>query len=223
MKTTVSAALIAGAALSLMAAASASAQITVGAHVATTGIGPDLQYRLNDHFTVRGAADWMDIGANRTYDSVHYDGHLKMATGSAFLDWHPWANAFFLSGGAYFGDRRIDISASPAANVTIGGVSFTPAQVGHLDGRIKMDDASPFVGLGVDTNGGAMKRGLGFKGVLGVAFSGKPRVALTSTSGLLTGQPLLQQAIAQEQANIANKVEFLQTYPVVQAGLTYRF
>jgi hypothetical protein len=59
--------------------------------------------------------------------------------------------------------------------------------------------------------------------VLGVAFGGKPSVSLASTGGALSGQALLNQAIAQEQANIANKASFLQYYPVVQAGVTYRF
>jgi hypothetical protein len=32
-----------------------------------------------------------------------------------------------------------------------------------------------------------------------------------------------RQALDGEQANIANKASFLQYYPVVQAGVTYRF
>ena len=86
-----------------------------------------------------------------------------------------------------------------------------------------MASAAPFAGLGFETNAGAASRGLGFKGVLGVAFSGKPSVTLTSSGGILSGQAVLQQALVQEQANIADKASFLQYYPVVQAGLTYRF
>lgn len=215
--------LLSSVALLALAAAPAQAQVSVGAHAATTGFGPDVQVRLNDYFTLRGAADWLDFSMSRDYDSVHYNGRLKLGTGSAFVDWHPWKKAFFLSGGAYFGGRNVTLSAVPATNVTIGGVSFTPAQVGRLDGKIKLDDAAPFAGLGFDTNAGPAKRGLGFKGVLGVAFSGKPSVSLTSSGGVLTGQALLNQAILQEQQNIANKASFLQYYPVVQAGLTYRF
>jgi hypothetical protein len=205
------------------AAAPAGAQVTIGAHAATTGFGPDVQYRLNDYFSVRGAADWLDFSLSRTYDQVHYDGRIKLGTGSAFLDYHPWANAFFLSGGAYFGDRRATLTATPTSNVTIGGQAFTPSQVGRLDGAIKLSSAAPFAGLGVDSNAGAMRRGFGFKGVIGVAFSGKPSVTLASTGGIFSGSSILNQAIAQEQVDIANKASFLQYYPVVQAGLTYRF
>jgi hypothetical protein len=206
-----------------LAAAPARAQVTVGVHAATTGFGPDLQVKLSDYFSVRGSADWLDFSMSRDYDSVHYDGRMKLGTGGAFVDWHPWANAFFFSGGAYFGDRRVTIAATPASNVTLGGQSFTPSEVGRLNGAIKMASAAPFAGLGVDSNASGVKHGWGFKGVLGVAFSGKPSVSLTSTGGILSGQPLLSQAIAQEQANIANKASFLQYYPVVQAGLTYKF
>lgn len=214
---------LAAASILALAAAPARAQVSVGVHAATTGFGPDVEYRLSDHFSVRGAADWLDFRMSHDYDSVHYSGRLKLGTGSAFLDWHPWANAFFFSGGAYFGDRNVTLSAVPATNVTIGGVSFTPAQVGRLDGKIKMDQAAPFAGLGFDSSHGAIARGFGFKGVVGVAFSGKPSVSLASTGGVFTGQALLNQAIAQEQANIADKAGFLQYYPVVQAGVTYRF
>jgi hypothetical protein len=211
-----------GAMLVAVAASPAQAQVIVGAHVGTAGIGPDLEYRLNDNLTVRGAADWLDFSYGRTYDNVHYDGKLKMATAGAFVDWHPWANAIFLSGGAYFGDRRLDLSAHPSGPVTLGGQVFTAAQAGSLQGRIKMSSAAPFAGLGFDT-AAADKRGWGLRGLIGVAFSGKPTVDLSSSGGQLSGSPVLQTALAQEQANIASKDQVLQYYPVVQAGLTYRF
>ena len=219
----VAAALAVGAAVFVLVAAPARAQVTIGAHAATTGIGPDLQWRLNDQFSIRGSADWLDFTASRTYNDVHYDGRLKMGTGAAFLDWHPWSNAFFLSGGAYFGDRRVTLDATPASNVILGGQSFTPGEVGHLNGAIKMSSAAPFAGLGVDSSAASSARGLGFKGVIGVAFSGKPSVNLTSSNGALSGSGVLQQALESEQANIANKASFLQYYPVVQAGVTYKF
>lgn len=211
------------AAVLALAAAPARAQVTVGAHAATTGLGADVQVRLSDYFSLRGSGDWLDFSMSRDYDSVHYDGRLQLGVGGAFLDWHPWANAFFLSGGAYFGDRRVTLSATPAANVILGGQSFTPAEVGRLDGAIKLASAAPFAGFGVDSNAGAMAHGWGFKGVLGVAFSGKPQVSLASSGGVFSGTSILQQALAAEQANIAGKASFLQYYPVVQAGLTYKF
>jgi hypothetical protein len=207
----------------LAAAGAAQAQVSAGIHAGTAGFGPDLQYHLNDNFTVRGAADWLNFSYGRDYNGVHYDGRLKLATGGAFLDWHPWGNAFFVSGGAYFGDRRVDLSAVPSTNVTLGGVSFTPAQVGRLDGRIKMDSTAPFAGLGFDTNNRAAARGLGFKGVLGVAFSGRPKVNLTSSGGLLSNTALLQPELLLEQQRIAHDARYLGTYPVAQIGLTYRF
>ena len=207
----------------LCSAAPAWSQVSVDGHIGTAGIGPDLQYRLNDQFSVRGAADWLDLSANRTYDNVSYGGRLQFMTSGAFLDWHPWGNAFFVSGGSYFGDRKVALSATPAGNVTLGGQVFTPAQVGRLIGDIKLASTAPFAGLGVENNTAAMARGWGFKGVLGVSFGSKPTVSLSSSGGSFTGAAPLQQALAQEQTNIANKASFLQYYPVVQAGLTYRF
>ena len=207
----------------LAAAGAAQAQVAVGVHAGTAGFGPDVQVHLNDNFTVRGAADWMNFDYGRDYNGVHYDGRLKLATGGAFLDWHPWGNAFFLSGGAYFGDRKIDLSSVPASNVTIGGVSYTPAQVGRLDGHIKMDSTAPFAGLGFDTNNRGVTRGFGFKGLLGVAFSGQPKVDLTSSGGLLSNTVLLEPQLQLEEQRIAHDARYLQTYPVAQIGVTYHF
>ena len=75
----------------------------------------------------------------------------------------------------------------------------------------------------MDSTAGKDARGLGFKGVIGVAFSGKPSVSLSSSNGVLSGSGVLQQALVSEQETIANKTSFLQYYPVVQAGLSYRF
>jgi hypothetical protein len=63
-----------------------------------------------------------------------------------------------------------------------------------------MDSAAPFAGLGFDNSSDKDHRGFGFKGLLGVAFSGKPSVTLASTGGLLTGTSQLQNALIQEQA-----------------------
>ena len=207
----------------LCTAGPAWSQVSLDGHIGTTGIGPDLQYRLNDQFSVRGSADWLDLSASRTYNSVSYSGRLQLLTGGAFLDWHPWSNAFFVSGGSYFGNRKMTLSATPAANVTLGGQSFTPAEVGRLDGDVKLGSTAPFVGLGFENQAAAASRGWGFKGVIGVALGGKPAVSLTSNGGTFTNTPQLQAALIQEQANIANKTSFLQYYPAVQAGVTYRF
>ena len=221
MKTLVLA--LCAAALAATASLPARAQVALGGHIGTEGIGPDAQLKLNNNFTVRAAGDWLDFDYNRTDTNVHYDGKLKLMTGGAFLDWHPWANALFVSGGAYFGDRHVDLSAQPSGPVTIGGQQFTAAQAGVLQGKIKMDSVTPFAGLGFDNSSDPDHHGLGLKGVLGVAFSGKPSVTLASTGGILSGSPILQSALAQEQATIASKDGLLQYYPVVQIGVNYRF
>jgi hypothetical protein len=223
MKTHSLALALGGALAAAAAAMPAQAQVIVGVHASTAGFGPDAQLKLNDNLTVRGAGDWLNFSYGRTYDNVHYDGRLKLATAGAFLDYHPWASAFLVSAGAYFGDRRVDISARPSGTVTLGGQTFTAAQAGRLDGKIKMASAAPFAGFGFDNSTDPDHMGLGFKALLGVAFGGKPSVSLASTGGSLSGTPALQSALAQEQANIANKGGVLQYYPVASLGLNYRF
>jgi hypothetical protein len=86
-----------------------------------------------------------------------------------------------------------------------------------------MDSAAPFAGLGFDTNNRGAAKGFGFKGLIGVAFSGQPRVDLSSSGGLLSNTALLQPQLDAEEQKIAHDARYLQTYPVAQIGVTYHF
>ena len=114
---------------------------------------------------------------------------------------HPFRNSFFVSGGAYFGERGVDLDATPTRDVRIGGVTFTPAQVGRLDGRIDLEDTAPFAGIGFDntfTRGGR----LGFRFTAGAVFGDAPVVNLQASGGTFSDNPIFQERLRQEEAEI---------------------
>lgn len=215
-----------GAALLAAAGSQAMAQdggnFAVGGNIGTPGIGLEAQYRLSDSFVVRGGGDWLDFDHDETYSGVAYSGKVKSKTAGLFLDWHPMQGGFFVSGGSYFGKRKINLSGTPTENTQIGGATFTPAQIGTITGDVQLSDAQPFLGLGWD-NTFSDEGGWGFRVLGGVSFSDSPKVDLTASGGTLSNDPTFQQRLREEEAEVRDDAKDFKYFPVAQIGLTYRF
>ena len=193
-----------------------------GVNLGTPGVGAELQYQAAPGLVLRGGGDWLSYSRDETYSDIPYDGKLKSRTAGLFADWHPGGGAFLVSAGAYFGNRELELRSEPTGNITVGGQTFTPAQIGRLEGEAKLSDVQPFVGLGFDntfTGGGAW----GFKALVGVSFSDDPEVDLRAVGGAFSDQPAVQAAVAQEAADIREDASDYKYYPVVQVGVTRRF
>ena len=149
MKRTITlAALAAGAGL---AAQAANAQVAVGGSIGTTGGSIEAQTQITPVIQLRGGYNYFQYGVDDTFDDIAYDGDLDLTTWGAFVDFRPFSNAFIVTAGAYFGDKSLDLSATPTQNVEIGNQTFTPAQVGTLGLAADLEKTAPFVGIGWDT------------------------------------------------------------------------
>jgi hypothetical protein len=197
-------------------------RFALGAQVGTPGAGVQAQFSVNDYIVLRGSYDVLQWDADDTYDGVDYNADIDFQSPGAFVDLHPFRNAFFVSGGAYFGDRGVDLDATPDEDVSIGGATFTPAQVGNLTGRIELESTAPFVGLGYDNT---FKHGgrWGFRVLAGAAFGDAPEVSLDSSGGTLSNEPLFQARLEQEEQEVQDDADDYKVLPVVQVGLNYRF
>jgi len=214
---TLAACAIAGAAT----AGAAQAQVAIGGGIGTTGATVEAQVKVMPGVVLRGGYNYLEYEADDTFDDIAYKGDLDLNTLGAFVDFHPFGNAFFITGGAYLGDKALDLTATPTANVQIGNQTFTPAQVGVLGLTGDLEDTAPFVGLGWDTT--FESTGLGFKFVAGAMFTGTPQVNLVSTGGSLSNDPNFQAQLAVEEQNLQDDVNDYEVYPVVQLGVTYSF
>ena len=204
------------------ALAQSDAGVAIGVNAGTPGLGVDAQIRLGQIFVLRGGVERLEHDFDEAYQDVNYSGRLGFDTVSGFIDVHPLANGFLISGGAYVGDRSIGLDARPSAPVDIGGATFTPAQVGTLTGEIKLKDVAPFVGLGFDDTFTRAGR-WGFRAIAGVAWSEAPEVALSSSGGTLSNDPSFRARLAEEAREIQSDAEDYGLFPVVQIGLNYRF
>jgi hypothetical protein len=126
----------------------------------------------------------------------------------------------FVSAGAYFGDRNLNLDATPTGPTRIGGQIYTPAQIGSLTGKVELESTAPFLGLGFDNT---FPRGghIGFRLVAGAAFGSEPRVDLNVSGGTLSNNPTFQARVA--EADIQSDVDIYKVLPGIQAGLNYRF
>lgn len=215
---------LAAAALMLPAPALAQAggDFALGVGGGTSGASLEAQYRFNDVVYLRASANTLSFSADTDVDDISYEGDLDFSGAGAFVDLHPFSNSFFLSGGAYFGTKEVGLSATPTAPVTVGDTTFTPDQVGRLEGDASFEDTAPFIGLGYDntfTGDGHW----GFRFMAGAALFGSADVSLASVGGTLSGDPTLQEEIAKEEARIEDDVEDYQVYPIVSVGFNYRF
>lgn len=217
-RTMMLAALAAGAGFGAQAA---QAQVAVGGTIGTTGVSVEAQMKLTPTVQIRGGYNYFQYGVDDTYDDIAYNGDLDLTTWGAFVDLHPFSNAFLVTAGAYFGDKKLGLTATPTSNVEIGNQTYTPAQVGRLNMDADLEDAAPFVGIGWDTT--FENSGMGFKLIAGAMFAGSPKVNLTSTGGSLSNDTNFQAQLAIEERNLQDDIDDFKVYPVVQAGLTFSF
>lgn len=204
------------------AALAQSSPMAVGANIGTPGIGASVQMQTTDTLVLRGDVDWLRFGRDEEYGGVDYDGKVKSMTGGLFADWHPAGGPFLVSAGAYLGKRELEIDAQPTGNVEIGGQTFTPAQVGRIDGEARLSRVQPFLGLGFD-NTFTSERAWGFRALAGVALSKRPDVNLTASGGVLSNDPAFIERLLAEEAEIEDDAEGFRYFPVLQIGFTRRF
>ena len=202
-------------------AAPASAQTAGSIHAGTMGWGAEVQVALGPTFVVRGGFDRLRYDFDRAYSGVDYGANLDFDTVGAFVDLHPFRNAWLISGGGYLGARELRLEAEPTTPVEIGGAMFTPQQVGKLTGEATLSQVSPFVGLGFDNTFTGRWR-VGVRALVGVAVGESPDVTLNSQGGTLSNNASFRQRLDAEAERIEEEAEY-SLYPVAQVGLTWRF
>lgn len=211
-------------ALGLAAGGARAGDLTLGVAAGTPGIGVEAGWSFNDYLALRAGAQGFSYSYDGEESGIEYDSDLDLRSAALYLDWHPFGGSFHLSAGAFANGNEVNAQAVPGPGGTyeIDGIEFTTAEVGNLAGTVDFDSVAPYLGLGWRGRGGE-DGGLGFSVGVGVLFQGSPDVALSSTGGSLSGDPLLQDAIAAEEQELEDDVDQYEFYPVLSLGVTYTF
>jgi len=201
------------------AAAQAEGPEVAGVRLSTLGVGAEFGYRVAPNWSLRAIANGYNQNYHTTSDNIDYRGKLKLGSFGVQADYHfSDTNPFYLTAGLYANGNKIDATATPTTTTNIGGVPFTPQQIGTLTGRAKYKSTAPYLGLGWRWNTGAVSWNL----EAGAYFQGKPNVTLTS-NGTYASDPQYQAALEQERQNLKNDLDDLKTWPVVAFGVGYHF
>jgi len=212
------------AALAVAQGASAG-EIAASADLGSTGLGLHLSTPLAAKLNARIGINVAKYSYDGSTSDVDYDFKLKLATADALLDYHPFDGSFRISGGVVYNGNKVDARARPnaAGSYDINGTVYSAATVGRLDGKIDFRKAAPYLGIGW---GNALKQSGWSVGLdLGVTFQGSPNTALASSGCTASAASCAQLArdIAAENAKLADEVDDFKLYPVVRAGISYRF
>lgn len=192
------------------------AALTVG----SLGVGPEFTFRPSRVVGVRANATW--LGLNRTFgvNDIDYRGALKLASYGLTADLYPFKNGLRLSAGLRVNRNRVKVNATPTAPVSVGQLTFTPAQIGTLAGTVTTADLAPVFTLGYTTG---KARGLNFAIDGGVMLQGTPRMTDLTANGTLSADPAFQAQLADEQTQVNARIDQYKVYPVLQLSVGYGF
>lgn len=194
--------------------------LAVGAKGGTLGAGVELNYPISSMFSINVGINKFTSSATDTTDGIEYDVDLNLQTVALLGNIHPFGGSFRITAGAMLNNNELKMTADPAASYDIGGTTYTAAEVGSLSAAVDFNRVAPYAGIGW---GFSASSGLGFTLDIGFLMQGEPNVELTSRGGTLSGDAGFQAELAQEEANAENDIKGFTTYPVVAAGINYRF
>ncbi|MFO7275858.1 MAG: hypothetical protein DIU56_002385 [Pseudomonadota bacterium] len=192
-----------------------------GVTAGTYGAGAELGFRPAERFGLRVNGGFFSYDHEVDVDDIGYDGELDLNSFGLMLDWYPLGGRFRISAGGRFNDNEIAVHATPATNVTVGDVVFTPAEVGSLSGTITTDSFAPALTLGW---GGKLKPGFTMSFEVGVMLQGSPKIEnLRSTGGLLSNDPALLAELRREELRVEEEARDFKYWPILQLSFLYRF
>ncbi len=200
----------------LVAGTAAADGFGLGVKAGTLGLGVEGTFGLSQRVNLRVGVNDYSYSMDETASGIRYDAELDLSSGALLLDWHPFAGTFRLSAGLMHNKNALHLKATPTTNQTIGGNTYTPAQIGTLTGDVTFKKSAPYAGIGWGNAASPGRFGLSFE--IGALFQGKPDVTLRASSGLVSQVDLG----AEEQQAEADLADF-DVYPVISLGLSFRF
>ena len=196
-------------------------RFALGLTAGSLGLGPEVSLRPFEKIGVRGSVTWLGFTLNDDIDGVEYDGETDLLSVGAMTDWYLFDGGLRISAGARWNGNAVDLSATPANDVTLGGSTYTPAEIGRLAGTVDANQFAPLLTIGW---GGKLKSGLTIGVEAGFMYQGSPEISdLRAIGGQLEADPGLVADLEAEEERIENEVESYKYLPILQVVLLYRF
>ncbi|MBI2440687.1 MAG: hypothetical protein HYV35_04870 [Lentisphaerae bacterium] len=196
--------------------------IGLAAKLGTLGPGLEATIGIIEWLNLRAGANYFRLRHGGAVSDVDYNFDIKLAAAPLLADWHPFANEFRVSGGLIYNRNQVDLGATPNKNTKIGGIDFTPEQIGELSGSAQFKHFAPYFGLGYGNAVLDAEKTWGFVFDIGIIWQGSPEVELSANGGM-ADNPIFQTALAQEESDIQDDADVFRIYPVIAFGISYQF
>lgn len=195
-----------------VAAGAASADIGVDVRVGTLGTGVMLSKGFGESFSVGLALNTYKHSLDKGVDSIDYDLDLDLKTVGVLGNWHPFSGSFRLTAGVYQNDNEVGLSSTLPAGENVGGYTTTGGET--LAGTLSFAGQATYLGIGW---GSQPSGNFGMTFDIGALYQGSPELKLTGTGGI----PAANLETERQQAE--DDLKSFQWYPVISAGLYFRF
>ncbi|WP_300314568.1 hypothetical protein [uncultured Psychrobacter sp.] len=213
----------------------------VSAEIGTLGYGANIAWSMNETTELQAGwagGDVSDIKDDFDVDDVEYE--IKDADFSnpyLGVQMRPAANWFTVGAGIIVPDNDIDVEARGEGNTfNVGDVDYFSNEVGTLAGSIEhRNDLAPYLTVGFRPN---ISDRWGVFGEIGAAYMGKTDATVravgdaTENVGYFdaSGNPVEQNDSDVTRGDVAAQAEreledkdWLEWFPIVKVGATYRF
>lgn len=208
---------------------------SVSAEVGTLGYGASVGYSLNDKTELQ--AGWAGgnvadlFGGDFDANDVNYDVDADFSNPYMGVQLRPAANWFTMGAGIIVPDNDIDVTANADGDFfKLDGIQYNAAQTGNLEGSLEhRNKLAPYGTIGFRPNIG---NNWGVFGEIGAAYMGKTDATVRSTQpdadvNYTDEQGATQTIKGSEVAKIAEQElenkDYLEWFPIVKLGATYRF
>lgn len=193
--------------------------LAAGLGVSTEGIGVQATTSIIPKtLDMNVGFDYMHLSHNISTNNVNYRGQINLQGEPITISWFPFHGNFNISTGVFINQNEFSVVGTPSGSYTYNGQTYTAhqtQQAGTITGKSNFHAVAPYIGIGW---GDPMDGGrLTFTANAGVIYDGAPNITLTSTN------PQMASQLHAEQSSVNGQLGGYQWYPVVGAGLMYRF
>jgi hypothetical protein len=188
--------------------------LTLGLEAGTTGLGASVGWRFANHWGARTGFDYLPFSQNNlSVGDLHYDAKLRLLSEPLTFDIYPWKkHSFRASVGVLFNQNLLTGTATDA-RVILGDA------IGTLSLRVEQQPVAPYLGIGGNFFYFDHAHRWAMGGELGVAYTGDPKVSLTSSAS----GPLIDAAVRREQGKAQDWANQFKWFPVVKLQVSYAF
>lgn len=201
--------------LTVLTDARADGDLWLGIKAGTLGLGVEGTWRPIPWFDLRAGLNAFEYDDDGSEAGIDYDATLDLRTYYATANFRMPATPFRFTAGLFDNGNELRLVSRETGPVDIGGVTFSPSEVGTLSGLASFDDVAPYAGIGLDFS---LFDKVGLNLDLGVLLQGDPDIGLSST-GTLANDPVFQEALERERMELEGEVDRYKAYPV--ASLTF--